>query len=96
MNLPAKKEPPLPDPLLHKYVEEREMNLRAWDCGFNVRMLSENLSMNFSTKKEPPLPGPLLHKCVEEREMEWRAPVKMRRVILITRLDNSFSRGVGR
>jgi hypothetical protein len=28
MNLPSKKEPPLPNPLLHKFVEEREMERR--------------------------------------------------------------------
>jgi hypothetical protein len=26
MNLPSNKEPPLPGPLLHKYVEERELS----------------------------------------------------------------------
>jgi hypothetical protein len=26
MNLPSKKEPPLPNPLLHKCVEEREIS----------------------------------------------------------------------
>jgi hypothetical protein len=25
MNIPSNKEPPLPNPLLHKYVEEREI-----------------------------------------------------------------------
>ena len=30
MNLPSKKQPPLPSPLLHKDVEEREMEQRAW------------------------------------------------------------------
>jgi hypothetical protein len=30
MNPASKKQPPLPSPLLHKYVEEREMEQRAW------------------------------------------------------------------
>jgi len=29
MNLPSRREPPLPGPLLHKHVEEREMELRS-------------------------------------------------------------------
>ena len=41
MNLPSKKEPPLPGPLLHKYVEERGMERRARVHGFNARMFRE-------------------------------------------------------
>jgi len=33
MNLPLKKEPPLPNPLLHKYVEERGMERRGGFMG---------------------------------------------------------------
>jgi hypothetical protein len=33
MNLPSNKEPPLPNPLLHKYVEEREMERREGFMG---------------------------------------------------------------
>jgi hypothetical protein len=56
MNLTSKKQPLLPSPLLHKYVEEREMERGARVHGVNARMLSGNS-----------LPSPLLHKCVEER-----------------------------
>jgi hypothetical protein len=40
MNFPSKKEPPLPNSLLHKYVEEREMERRARVHGFNARICS--------------------------------------------------------
>jgi hypothetical protein len=33
MNLPLKKEPPLPNPHLHKYVEVREMERREGFMG---------------------------------------------------------------
>src|SRR5580692_4111812 len=33
MNLPSKEEPPLPNPLLHKYVEERKMERRGGFMG---------------------------------------------------------------
>jgi len=33
MNPPSKKEPPLPNSLLHKYVEEREMEQREGFMG---------------------------------------------------------------
>jgi hypothetical protein len=33
MNLPSNTEPPLPNPLLHKYVEEREMERREGFMG---------------------------------------------------------------
>ena len=35
---PSKEQPPLPDPLLHKYVEEREMERHARVYGFNARI----------------------------------------------------------
>jgi len=38
----SKREPPLPDPLLHKCVEEREMERRARVLGFNARSFSGN------------------------------------------------------
>jgi hypothetical protein len=56
---PIEREPPLPNPLLHKDVEEREMERGARVHGFNARMLSGNS-----------LPDPFLHKCVEEGEKQ--------------------------
>ena len=56
MNLPLKKEPPLPNPLLHQYVEEREMERRSRVHVFNARMLSG--------KSLPALPPPLGGKRV--------------------------------
>jgi hypothetical protein len=44
MNLPSKKQPPLPNPLLHILVEEREMERRARVHGFNARMVSGEIS----------------------------------------------------
>ena len=37
---PSRKAPPHPDPLLHKCVEEREMERRARVLGFNARSFS--------------------------------------------------------
>ena len=68
------KWPPLPDPLLHKCVEEREMERRARIHGFNARSFSGTSDHDsfheHESKREPPHPDPLLHKYVEEREME--------------------------
>ena len=48
MNLAWQKEPPLPGPLLHKHVEEREMKRRVVE-GFNARSLTrENVSTPLS------------------------------------------------
>jgi hypothetical protein len=55
MNLLSKKEPPLPNPLLHKYVEEREMERRKWIMG-SMRDSAQGVLTRPSTKS------------VEERE----------------------------
>jgi hypothetical protein len=72
---PLRKGPPLPDPLLHKCVEEREMKRCARVHGFNARSFSGNSLHEHKAKREPPRPDPLLHKCMEEREMERSARV---------------------
>jgi hypothetical protein len=71
----SNREPPLPGPLLHKYVEEREMERRARILGIHARNSSANSLHEHKSKRGPPHPDPLLHKCVEAREMERRARV---------------------
>jgi hypothetical protein len=66
----SRREPPHPDPLLHKCVEEREMERCARVLGINARNSLADSRHEHKSKREPPHPGPLLHKCVEEREME--------------------------
>jgi hypothetical protein len=75
----SKREPPHPGPLLHKCVDEREMERRAQVLGISGRNSSGNSLRGplheHESKREPPHPDPLLHKCVEEREMERRTRV---------------------
>jgi hypothetical protein len=76
--LESRKEPPHPCPLLHRCVEEREMERRARGLEIHARNSSGKslrLEREPRSRKEPPHPSPLLHKCVEEREMERRARV---------------------
>jgi hypothetical protein len=44
MNLPSKKEPPLPNPLLHKYVEEREKDAQKVRCALHPKITSRRLT----------------------------------------------------
>ena len=50
----SKKEPPLPDPLLHKYVEERGMERRARLMGSMCECFRGNLSQIDQTKHPKP------------------------------------------
>src|SRR5271155_4943025 len=53
----AKKGPPHPGPLLHKYVEERGIERGLLFCGLDARSLSGKSLHGLRARREPPHPG---------------------------------------